>query len=86
MDAGHSRQSDQVAGGRHVHFDIQESFLMAVYCSHCHGFALFNVTKAPPVAAEGSLDGSGLAGDTAPRTPGLDIFKYQYVSQIKNNL
>ena len=68
MDAGHSRQSAQVAGGRHVHFDIQESFLMAVYCSHCHGFALFNVTKAPPVAGEGSLDsaaedGSGLAGD-----------------------
>ena len=44
-----------------------------------------------PVRGEGSLDsaaedGSGLAGDTAPRTPGLDIFKYQYVSQIKNNL
>ena len=74
MDAGHSRQSAQVAGGRHVHFDIQESFLMAVYCSHCHGFALFNVTKAPPVAREGSLD-SGLAEDAAPRTPGLDVYK-----------
>ena len=48
--SGHGTQSQSVETRRRMEswrngLDVQESFLMAVYYSHCHGFALFNVKQ-----------------------------------------